>query len=101
MHIGDPSFAAQLQPQSGDPVNFDDPGCLFLYLDEHSPEPGTVYFRHQTEDRWLDDQEVAFLLGVERTPMGFGLAATSASDTGARSLADARDWLRERQREAR
>ena len=35
MHVGDPRFAAQLQTPDGDVLNFDDPGCLFDYLQSH------------------------------------------------------------------
>ena len=93
MHVGDRHFAAQLVPAAGEPVNFDDPGCLFLYLDERASEPATLYFRHLTEDRWLARGEVGFLVGVERTPMGFGVAATAAGP-GTLPLGEARAWLR-------
>ncbi len=97
MHIGDRGFAAQLQPQEGEPVSFDDPGCLFLYIDDRSPRVANVYFRHEAGDRWLTRDEVAFRVDVEHTPMGFGLAATSAQTPGALSMAEAHSWLRKRQ----
>lgn len=97
MHIGDPRFAAQLQPVTGEPVSFDDPGCLFLFLDERAPQVAAVYFRHETEDRWLRGEEVRFRVDVEQTPMGFGLAATTAS-ANTLPLSAARAWLRERRK---
>jgi len=98
MHIGDPHFAAQLRQEVGEPVNFDDPGCLFLYLDQEQPKVVELYFRHESQDRWLDRQEVVFRLDVAQTPMGFGLAATT-SDIASQGqpLARARAWLRARQ----
>lgn len=95
MHIGDRQFAAQLWPRDGEPVNFDDPGCLFRYLDERSPDVAALYFRHESEDRWVSGDEVRFRVGVERTPMGFGVAAVSAETSGALTLEAARAWARE------
>ena len=100
MHIGDRHFAAQLRRVEGEPLNFDDPGCLFRFLDKENPEIVALYFRHESQDRWLGRDEVRFRLEVTPTPMGFGLAATTSEvATGTVSLASARAWLRDQQRD--
>lgn len=99
MHIGDRHFAAQLRQAEGEPVNFDDPGCLFLFLDKEDPKVVELYFRHETQDLWLDRQKVVFRVDVAQTPMGFGLAATTSEvSSQTLDLASARAWLRERQK---
>ncbi len=102
MHIGDRRFAAQLQREGGEAINFDDPGCLFLYLDQHHPKVVELYFQHEGQERWLSQIEVVFRLGVTPTPpMGFGLAATTRqlAPEGV-ELDAARAWLRARQKKA-
>src|SRR5512139_683025 len=44
MHIGDPRFAAQLQAADGRVASFDDPGCLFAYVEAEAPEVTHLYF---------------------------------------------------------
>ncbi len=82
MHVGDAHFAAQLQTIDGDVLNFDDPGCLFLYERERRPATHAVYFHHSREDRWLRRDEAGFI-PAERTPMGFGFAAVARGTPGA------------------
>lgn len=74
MHVGEPPFAAQLTDKAGRTHAFDDPGCLFLYLEQERPQVHAMWFRHHREPRWLPADRVAFAR-MEVTPMGFGLAA--------------------------
>ena len=88
MLISEPRFAAQLQTETGEILNFDDPGCLLASLAKRSPPVHALWFHHASEDRWLDADRVAFA-PTERTPMGYGLGAVDAGSPGALSLADA------------
>ena len=82
MHVGDPRFAAQLRTQDDDVFNFDDPGCLFKYVERQHPRVAGVWFHHTRRDRWLDQNNVRFLTG-QQTPMGYGLAAVDRGTRGA------------------
>ena len=82
MHVGEPPFAAQLQTKDGRTHAFDDPGCLFLFVEEQRPEVHATWFRHCREDRWIAGSAVAFAR-IEKTPMGFGFGAVDASERGA------------------
>ncbi|MBI1949402.1 MAG: hypothetical protein HYS27_27190 [Deltaproteobacteria bacterium] len=87
MHVGEPGFAAQLQLEDGTVHNFDDPGCLARWLDEHPKDAAAdavhaIFFHHKTDDRWLTRAEVGFV-DASPTPMGFGLAAVDARTPGA------------------
>ena len=82
MHVGEQGFAAQLQLTDGRVLNFDDPGCLFSWLDANPATVHATWLHHHTEDRWLRRAEVAFV-PVNPTPMGFGLAAVPAGTPGA------------------
>lgn len=99
MHIGDPRYAAQLQTRSEGVLNFDDPGCLFRYLQAHQVAVREAYFHHHEQDRWLTRSEVGFV-PVEHTPMGYGLAATTAA-SGALTLEQARAQVLDRSETAR
>ena len=82
MHVGEPPFAAQATTVDGRVHAFDDPGCLFLWIEEQHPELHSVYFRHHREERWIARDKVGFV-AVEPTPMGFGLGAVDATAAGA------------------
>jgi hypothetical protein len=92
MLVGEPSYAAQLVTTAGDVANFDDPGCLLHYLDEHAPPVHRLWFHDSAADRWLPPADVGFVSGAS-TPMGYGLAAVPATTPGAISLDDARRRL--------
>ena len=83
MHIGDPSFAAQLQTQDGQTLNFDDPGCLAEFL-AANPEVQVddLWFHRFKGDGWLGADEVGFI-EHRPTPMGYGHAAVLRSQPGA------------------
>lgn len=91
MHVGDPRFAAQLQTSEGDVLNFDDPGCLFDYLDSHAVAVHALYFRNHLEDGWLSESEVGFL-PADESPMGYGIRAVPQGTPDAQSI----DWAKER-----
>lgn len=95
MHVGEPAFAAQVTTRSGRSLVFDDPGCLFLHLDEHHPAVHRVWFHHLREDRWLAEDAVAFVR-VEPTPMGFGFGAVDRGEPGSSSLEEVRKTCLER-----
>jgi hypothetical protein len=89
MHVGDPRFAAQLQTTSGDVLNFDDPGCLFDYLQSHEVSTRALYFRNYDEDGWLTEAEAGFL-PVDDSPMGYGIRAVAKGTPGAQDI----DWAK-------
>lgn len=89
MHVGEPGFAAQVVTKDGRCQAFDDPGCLFLYLDERADAPHGIWFHHAHEDRWIAADAVAFV-EASPTPMGFGLAAVDKGTQGAMELDVAR-----------
>jgi copper chaperone NosL len=89
MHVGDPRFAAQLQTTAGDVLNFDDPGCLFDYLQSHEVSVHALYFRNYVEDGWLTESEAAFL-PVEDSPMGYGIRAVPKDTPEAHDV----DWAK-------
>jgi hypothetical protein len=89
MHVGEPPFAAQLTDQAGRTHAFDDPGCLFLYLEQERPAVHAIWFRHYREARWLPADGVAFAR-VDVSPMGFGLAAVDPGTPGALDFAAAK-----------
>ena len=82
MHVGEPPFAAQATTKDGRVHAFDDPGCLFLWLEEQRPDVHTLFFRHSREDRWLARDAVGFV-APDKTPMGFGFAAVDGTAPGA------------------
>lgn len=91
MHVGDPRFAAQLQTEGGDVLNFDDPGCLFDYLSDHPTAVHALYFRNYEADGWLSSDDAAFL-PIEDSPMGYGIRAVPSSTADAHDM----DWAKAR-----
>lgn len=91
MHVGDPRFAAQLQTAEGGILNFDDPGCLFDYLQSHEVSVHALYFRNHDADAWLTESEVGFL-PVEDSPMGYGIRAVPKRAPGAQDI----NWAKAR-----
>jgi copper chaperone NosL len=92
MHVGDPRFAAQLQTTSGDVLNFDDPGCLFDYLQSHEASIHALYFRNYDEDGWLAESDAGFL-PVEDSPMGYGIRAVSKKTPEAQGIDGAKSQV--------
>jgi hypothetical protein len=89
MHVGDPRFAVQLQTIDGEVMNFDDPGCLFAYLQSHEVIRHALYFRNHEADGWLSEAEVGFL-PVEDSPMGYGIRAVPRAAPEAHDI----DWAK-------
>ena len=94
MHVGDPRFAAQLQTTEGDVLNFDDPGCLFDYLESNEASIHALYFRNHLDDGWLSDAEVGFV-SAEDSPMGYGIRAVRKGTPDAQGI----DWAKSRVRD--
>ncbi|MFZ1866442.1 MAG: hypothetical protein WAU39_19640 [Polyangiales bacterium] len=99
MHIGDPRFAAQLQTSEGEVVSFDDPGCLFEYMQSHHVPVHALYFRDYDGSGWLSGDEAGFL-PVDDSPMGYGIRAVSKSTPGAKDIAWAKSRAEGRRAEA-
>ncbi len=95
MHVGEPPFAAQLTTKDGRTHAFDDPGCLFLYVAEQHPDVHTIFFHHHRESRWIAADKVAFA-PVDKSPMGFGIAAVDVGERGAIDFDEARRKCLER-----
>lgn len=89
MHLSERAYAVQLQTSDGEVLNFDDPGCFFLYLAEAAPAVHEVWFHHASQPRWLRRAEVGFVPAAA-TPMNFGLAAVDRAAPGAVSWEAAR-----------
>lgn len=96
MLVSEPSFAAQLQLLDGAVLEFDDPGCLLLYLHEQRPAVHAVYLHHREEERWLDRDEVAFVPSGP-SPMGYDLGAVERERPGALTWASALALSRSRE----
>jgi len=88
MHVGDPSYAAQIQLRDGRILHFDDPGCLLDHLRSTRPDVHAIWFHHLREDRWIRAQDAAFVR-TEATPMGYGLGAVDRGAPGAIPLDEA------------
>ncbi len=82
MLVGEPHFAAQLQTRDGAVLDFDDPGCLLLYLHEHDAAVHAIYLHHRAEERWLSREEAGFLPSGP-SPMGYDLGVVERSHPGA------------------
>ncbi len=95
MHVGEPGFAAQLQTKDSRVLVFDDPGCLFAYLQVNEPAIHAIWFHHLRQQRWLDRRHVGFI-EIEPTPMGYGLGAVDRSEAGAISFEEAQARLARR-----
>ena len=100
MHVGDRRFAAQLQTMDGKVLEFDDPGCLLVYLAREKPQAHALWFRHLREDRWLSSERVGFVPAAQ-TPMGHGLGAVDAGEPGALTLLQAQAKLARETSDAR
>lgn len=95
MHVGEPPFAAQLTAKDGRTQAFDDPGCLFLYVEQHRPDVHSIYFHAHGAERWIAEDRVAFA-AIDKTPMGFGIGAVEVGTPGSIGLDEARRKCLER-----
>lgn len=89
MSVSERAYAAQLQTRDGQVLNFDDPGCLFRYEIDNTPEVHAVYYHHVREDGWVAEAAAGFIASGP-SPMGYDLGAVDAGTTGALSPAQAR-----------
>lgn len=96
MHIGEPTFAAQLQTKDHHIFHFDDPGCLLKDLAIRNKDIAALYFRDSLSERWLSREEVAFVK-VSSSPMGYNLAAVPLGTPGAVDMTDAINSIRSSQ----
>ena len=104
MALSDRRFAAEIRmADDGRPRFFDDFGCASLWLDEQEAlgrSASEFWVRSRDGERWLDAGR-AYFVPVERTPMGYGLAAQAESSAGALRLEAARKRVRENEHERR
>ncbi len=99
MAVSDPRFAAQLQLLDGPVLNFDDPGCLFRYFDDHTPlRFHGMYFHRLEGEGWIDGAQVGFA-PAKGSPMGYGLGAVPRETPGAISFKEAINKVRQRTEE--
>lgn len=89
MAVSEKPYAAQLQTADGQVLDFDDPGCLFRFVEGEKPEVHAMWFRDVREDRWIRGSEVAFIESGP-SPMGFDLGAVPAGSAGSIGLEQAR-----------
>lgn len=99
MAVSEPAYAAQLQTADGTVLDFDDPGCLFLYLDEVAPQVHAVYLHHVREDRWVPRELVGFV-AAGPSPMDYGLGAVDRAAEGGATFDEARERVLSAQRAA-
>lgn len=85
MMISDHRYAAQLQTEEGEVLDFDDPGCLMTYVAHNYPRVHATYFRHSRQNRWLDYRTSAFLRSAD-SPMGRGYEAVDPGTPGSISF---------------
>ncbi len=95
MAVSERGYAAQLQTRGGEVLDFDDPGCLFLYLDANEVDVHAIYFHHVREDRWLPAARAVFV-EAGPSPMAFGLGAEDLGAAGGLSFEAAREKVRSR-----
>ena len=88
MLISDRHFAAQLQAADGAIRNFDDPGCLMLYVGHQHTRLHAIYFLDSKSGQWLKSEETGFVRSTG-SPMGRGVAAVRKTLPGALSYAQA------------
>ena len=97
MAVSDPRFAVQLQTRDGQVVNFDDPGCLFIYIIRFDPPVHAVYFHALDGVNWLNGEQVGFV-ATSLSPMGYNLAAVPRGTPGALTFAEALEKMRQHER---
>lgn len=88
MLISDRHFAAQLQAADGAIRNFDDPGCLMLYVAHQRTRVHAMYFLDSKSGQWLRSEEAGFARSTN-SPMGRGLTVVRKTVSGALSYAQA------------
>lgn len=76
MGIADLESAAQLILKSGEPVLFDDIGCMTQYLQTEKPEYEAAFVNDYLSREWILFDAAAFIQnsGID-SPMSYGIAA--------------------------
>lgn len=84
MSIVDLHFAAQVIDNLGEPVSFDDIGCMVLYLkrlgEQWEQSTRAVYVKDFHSMEWLPAREAHYVHGGVNTPMSFGIVAFAAAE---------------------
>lgn len=85
MSIVDMHFAAQCIDGIGQPINFDDIGCMALYIRRLGPggEQGlkAIYVKDFNTTEWLPAKEAHYVQGRINTPMNFGIIALAREES--------------------
>ncbi|MHB1424502.1 MAG: hypothetical protein ACYC3I_15130 [Gemmataceae bacterium] len=97
MAVSDRRFAAQLQTDNGRIINFDDPGCLFIYVIRFDPSIHAAYFHALVGDSWLNAEQVGFV-PTSLSPMGYNWAAVPRDTPGSLTFAEALEKMRRHER---
>jgi len=94
MIVSEQRFAAAIVPDDGrgDPLAFDDIGCLLAWERRHPDAPVLARWVHDHEGPdWLRAESAWYVRSPElRSPMGSGVVAV-ADDVAARGLSEERD----------
>lgn len=76
MGIADLESAAQLILKSGEPVLFDDIGCITQYLQTEKPEYEAAFVHDYISGEWISFDAAAFIQHSDiDSPMSYGIAA--------------------------
>jgi copper chaperone NosL len=91
MIISDPAYASAYRTTDGDVRLFDDLGEMVVYLRTRQEPTVATFVHHYETQGWLMAEDAAYVRsGALKTPMGFGVAATSSPEE-AWSLAERLD----------
>ncbi|UOE53070.1 nitrous oxide reductase accessory protein NosL [Cytobacillus oceanisediminis] len=76
MGIAELESAAQLILESGEPVLFDDIGCLTQYIQTENPEYDAAFVHDYLSREWISFEASSFIQnGNIESPMSYGIAA--------------------------
>ncbi|PAE26316.1 MULTISPECIES: nitrous oxide reductase accessory protein NosL [Bacillaceae] len=76
MGIADLESAAQIILKSGEPVLFDDIGCMTQYLQSEKPEYEAAFVHDYLSREWISFDASAFIQHSDiESPMSYGIAA--------------------------
>jgi len=76
MAISQPQYAAQVVDREGTAYKFDDIGCMFRYLNNHTFPQRRLYVMDYVNRQWLEAEQAVFVRSEAiRSPMAGGLAA--------------------------
>ena len=89
MIIGEKKCAAALIGTDGESVKFDDIGCMKAYLQKNAMTAKYAWVHDYQSDEWIDQRKAVFVRSEYLvTPMGYGIAAFSATQASEQFLAD-------------